>query len=95
MLFIKVPSNALFMDMPHAILRVYIRLIQQHFLYCHGDFTKEFYITDRDLADLCFCSTDTIKRAKRFLSTFELLEYHIGPKNKTFYKIIPDGGLGK
>ena len=95
MAWIKVPSNALFMDLPHAVLRVYIILIRQHYIFCHEDFSKEFYVTDRDLAGFCHCSTKTIFRSKRFLSAFDLITFRRGPKNKTFYKIIPDGGLSK
>jgi len=88
--FIKVPMNFIMLDIHHAILHVYIMLLQQHFIFCGKDYDKEFWITDRDLADICRCSRNTVFRAKKYLKRNDMIVYRKGHKNKTFYKLITE-----
>ena len=88
MLYFKYPLDAIVCDLTHGERTVYIFLLYQHFRYTRGDYEKEFFLTNRDLSKLSFCSLDTVYKAKLKLKELKLIDFHTGSKNRTFYKIL-------
>ena len=89
MLYFKYPVTALAAELSHCERTVYTCLLHQHFHFCRGDYSTEFFITDRALASVSGCSTRAVYFAKLSLSEKGLIDYHRGPRNTTYYKITP------
>ena len=89
MRFIRFPSRGLNSGLSHAERGILLNLCNIHFSHCGADFSKLFYVTDRDLALFAKCSTSTVFRAKMKFSEIGILEFTRGEKNKTFYKLNP------
>jgi len=87
MRFLQIPYEVLITDLTHAERTILLWLSNHHFQFCQRDFEKEFFITDRDLSNISSCSTRTVYKAKRKLSALGIVEFRIGPKNKTHYKL--------
>lgn len=85
--FIQIPFEVLITDLTHAERTILLWLSNRHFKYCQRDYTKEFFVTDRDLASFASCSTETVYRAKRKLTAMGILTYRVGPKNRTHYTL--------
>lgn len=90
--FVRYPVSAFLTNISPIERSIFLQLLFQHFHICGKDYSKEFYITDRFLAELCHCSTESIWRAKNSLSSAGLLSFRVGPGNKTFYSIISGNG---
>jgi len=88
MQFLRLPINIIGENLSKPQTKIYIHLLHHHFRFSHGDYSREFFITDRDLASLTGCSTRTIYLTKLALAKKGIVEYRIGPKNKTHYKIL-------
>ncbi len=91
MAFIKYPAKAFFHSLSHAENSIYLKLLFHHFRFCSGDYSRNFYMTDRDLSSLTGCSLSTVWLAKKSLTKHNLINFEIGPKNRTYYSIIPNG----
>ena len=88
--YIQYPVKALDSPLPPTEKSILMCLCYFHFRYCKRDFSKEFFITDRDLADFVPCNKDTVRLAKQKFERFEVLKYYVGHKNKTYYKMNID-----
>ena len=89
MLFFKYPISALAAGLSHCEMSIYTHLLQHHFHFCRGDYSLEFFITDRNLASISGCSNRSIYFAKLSLADKGLIVYRRGPRNTTYYKITP------
>jgi len=92
MRFLKFPIDAMVTKLTPTDTTIFLQLLLQHFNYCRNDYKKQFYITDRDLAQVTGCSLRSIWLAKKRLSLYGLIKYDIGFKNKTYYKILSLNG---
>jgi len=90
--FIKYPTNSFASALSHADRTIYLHLLLRHFNYCRNNYDLSFYLTDRDLAEVSGCSLDTVWKSKKHLRDSRLISFEIGPKNKTYYKIISGNG---
>jgi len=90
-MFLKYPVKALICNLSHAEKSVLLHLVSHHFRFCHGDYDRSFYFTDRDLALLSNCSSRTVWLAKKTLQTKGLIIYQVGKGNKTWYKLFDPG----
>lgn len=90
--FLKYPVHAFLSSISHAERTIFIHLLLLHFRHCSGDYSKEFYITDRNLSSVSGCSTKSVWKAKKSLSSSMLIEFSLGEGNKTFYKILSPNG---
>ena len=88
MQFIRLPIKIISENLSKPQTKIYICLIHHHFRFAHGDYSQEFFITDRDLATLSGCSTFSVYYAKLALAKKGIVEYRVGTKNKTHYKIL-------
>ena len=86
--YFKIPSISTLCDLRHADVSIFQILCLLCFRYSHGDGNKEFWITDRDLAVRSKTSTKTVFISKRKLKKEGLIDYRIGPGNKTHYRLI-------
>ena len=93
MKFIMYPIRSLTCSLSHAEHSVFRHLLYRFYRHCRGDYDSFFYITNRDLAIHCRCSVDTIWKAKIHLKDSGLIDYFVGDKNRTFYKIIEGNGV--
>ena len=89
MSFLKYPADAFLHPLSHADRSVYLHLLMCHFTFCRGDYSKEFYITNRDLAIASGCCVRTVLKSKKTLKHFNLIDFNVGYKNKTHYTIYP------
>ncbi len=84
--FVKYPADPACDLLSHAQRTIFIKLLQQHFQKCGGDYDLEFTISDNELKSLSNCSSCTITKAKKRLIELDLIQYRI-KLNKTIYKI--------
>ena len=89
MSFIKFPEHAINAGLSKPNLIIYLHLLQLHYHHGKGDYKREFYITDRDLADITRCGHHTVTKTKKLLRDLNLIKFRTGPKNTTYYTIIP------
>jgi len=86
--YFKIPAVALYGQiLSDADITVLCHLCKMHFQFVHGDYDKEFYVTDRKLSFLSGKSTRTIRKAKKNLVDIGAIEFRIFD-NKTYYKIL-------
>jgi len=90
-MFLKFPRAALHLSLTGVEKAILLQLISLHFTHCGDDYNEWFYVTDRELASLVWCSTHTIYETKRHLSDLKLLEYTRGKGNKTYYRLTDPG----
>ena len=88
--FIQFPIKALDSPLTSTEKSILLRLCLLHFRFCSRDFSKEFHVTDRDLADWVPCNKDTIRLTKQKLKRLDVLSYYVGHKNRTYYKMNRD-----
>jgi len=86
--WLKVPERGVSFIYSNAIKGIFLSLIQHHFHVARGELDNWFYITDRDLASRNRCSLRTIWQAKKFLRDNKFLDFNVGHKNRTYYKIL-------
>lgn len=87
MLYFKYPINALSSGLSHAEGTIFTHLLHRHFRFCRGDYSQEFFITDRALASISGCSTRAVYFAKLNLTRKGLISFRRGPRNTTYYLI--------
>lgn len=92
MKFLRYPVSSLIEPLSHADHTVLRQLLLYHYRFCRGDYEAFFYLTDRDLSKVTGCSTSTIWQAKKKLRTCGLIDFFIGDKNRTYYKLIAPNG---
>jgi len=92
MRFLRFPESALFEFLSPATTTIFLRLIQSHFHLARGEYDRAFYITDRDLSQVSGCSKSTIWKTKKILRDLHLIEFKVGLKNRTYYKILSPNG---
>jgi len=88
MQFLRLPIKIISENLSKPQTKIYVYLLHHHFRFCHGEYSEEFFFTDRDIASLTGCSTHTVYLTKLALAKKGIIEYRIGPKNKTYYKIL-------
>ncbi|MBA7553323.1 hypothetical protein ES705_45913 [subsurface metagenome] len=88
MSYIMFPENAINAGLSPHNKTIFLQLLQWHLHHAHGNYDVEFYITDRDLASTTGCCRETVRTTKKRLRDLNLITYRIGPKNRTYYKII-------
>ena len=86
--FVKFPVTALATSLSNTDIRILLTLLLNHFHFCGNDYSKEFYLCDRDLSQLTGCSSRSVWFAKHHLKFEKLIDFRRGPKNKTWYKIL-------
>jgi len=95
MRFLKYPTSALLTDISPVENRVFLQLLFNHFRRCGSDYDREFYISDRDLADVSGCCHKSVWKAKNSLRNNKLIDFYTGFKNITHYKILSPNGNNK
>lgn len=88
--YLQFPIQALDSPLTATEKSVLLCLCFFHYRFCRRDFTKEFWITDRELASRVPCNKDTVRLAKQKMKRFEILDYYVGHKNITHYKMNKD-----
>ena len=88
--YIQFPIQAIDSPLSPIEKSILLWLCFFHFRHCRRDFSKEIFITDRELANWVNCSTKTIYLAKKKLKRLDILDYHVGKKNITHYKMNKD-----
>jgi len=86
--YFRIPSHITISELSHADRSVFEILCLYCFRFAHGDGSKEFWITDRDLSQKSKTSSSTIYFSKRKLKKERLIDFRIGPGNKTHYRLI-------
>ena len=89
MRYLKYPESAFVPSLTPVENKIYLQLLYDHFRFCRGDYSIEFFRTNRDLADLSGCSTRSVRLAKKSLMEKGHIVFRRGPYNKTHYKITP------
>jgi len=92
MRFLMFPESALSNFLSPATYTIFLRLLQSHFHLSRGEYDRPFYLTDRDLARVSGCSKSTIWKTKKILRDLNLIDFRVGLKNRTYYKILSPNG---
>lgn len=89
--YIRIPERAYHSDLTHAEFRILAQLCLLAFRFRDKEFpSTEFYVTDRNLADLAHVTRSLIAPTKKKLNHLGLITYRIGEKNRTYYRILYD-----
>ena len=88
MYYFRIPSFITICELSHADRSVFEILCLYCFRFAHGNGDKEFWITDRELALKSKSSRETVYFSKRKLKKERLIDFRIGPGNKTHYRLI-------
>lgn len=89
MQYLKYPYSAFVPSLSPVENKIYLQLLFDHARFCKGDYSEDFFRTDRELADLTGCGHDSVHFAKLSLMEKGLITFRRGPKNKTHYMIHP------
>lgn len=87
--YLQIPRRALLRDLTHAQHHILNVLAYIQYRYrTKKDKSASFYITDRELAAFCACDTRTLTAAKKKLQEEGIIEYWIGEKKRTHYRLL-------
>jgi len=86
--YFRIPSHITICALSHADRSIFEILCLLCFRFTHGDGNQEFWITDRELATKSKTSRGHIVYSKLQLKKEGLIDFRIGPGNKTHYRLI-------